>query len=159
MTSGSTTRKFEIVIVGGGLVGACMARLLVRVAGNAPGSVLLLEARLPSRPPEGDEVDLRVSAISRATERILTRCNAWTAIDSRYLSPYERMCVWDEAGRFDGQGAITFDCAELGEPNLGYIVENRRLQWALLEQARAGGVCVESGAPRAVSADASGVSV
>src|SRR5262245_38582846 len=113
--------EVQVVIVGGGLVGACMANLLVRVAGAAPDRVLLLEARLPVRPPDGADIDLRVSAVSRATERILALCGAWQALDPEILSPYERMCVWDEAGRFDGQGAITFDCAELGEPNLGYI--------------------------------------
>jgi 2-octaprenylphenol hydroxylase len=61
------------------------------------------------------------------------------------------MVVWDEAGHAGNQGSIEFDCAEVGQPNLGHIVENRRLQWALLEQARAAGA-------RIVEARVSGLS-
>jgi 2-octaprenylphenol hydroxylase len=34
---------------------------------------------------------------------------------------------------------LSFDCAEIGEPNLGFIVEGRALQWHCLQAARAAG--------------------
>jgi 2-octaprenylphenol hydroxylase len=40
------------------------------------------------------------------------------------------MHVWDAVGR----GSIHFDSADLGEPDLGHIVENRVIQLALWEQ-------------------------
>jgi 2-polyprenylphenol 6-hydroxylase len=41
------------------------------------------------------------------------------------------MRVWDAASKADDANALHFSAAETGEPNLGYIVENRRLRWAL----------------------------
>lgn len=149
----------QIVIVGGGPVGACIASLLARAPRMKADRILLVEARLPSPPPAAGEVDLRVFAISRATERILMACGAWDALDRRFVAPYERMCVWDHDSRPDGPSAIHFDSADVGEPNLGYIVENRRLQWALFQSARELGVVVENAALQGLAADAAGVTV
>ncbi|HKE45374.1 MAG TPA: FAD-dependent oxidoreductase [Steroidobacteraceae bacterium] len=137
----------DIIVLGGGMAGACAATLLARQS----RTVTLVEARLPAHAPSVESVDLRVSAISRATQRILTACGAWELIAAGPICSYERMVVWDEAGRAGDQGSIEFDCAEVGQPNLGHIVENRRLQWALLEQARAAGA-------RIVEARVSGLS-
>ena len=132
--------KTNVVILGGGMAGACLASLLARRGAVAASAITLIEARLPARPEPAATVDLRVSAISRATQRILTACGAWESIVAGPICAYERMIVWDEAGQVGEAGSIEFDCAEIGQPNLGYIVENRRLQWALLEQARIAGV-------------------
>lgn len=69
------------------------------------------------------------------------------------------MCVWDETSRPDGLGAIRFDCATLGEPDLGHIVENRRMQWALLEQVRSSGVAVVETGVKGVERRANGIEV
>ncbi len=130
----------DVVIVGGGMVGACLAALLAR-RGIVPSErIVLVESRLPPRPASDDDIDLRVSALSRASERVLHACGVWSAIGAARTCAYERMCVWDESARPDGPGAIQFDCTALGQPNLGYIVENRRIQWELLQQARIAGV-------------------
>jgi 2-octaprenylphenol hydroxylase len=47
------------------------------------------------------------------------------------------MVVWDAAGRLDGRDTLRFSAAEAGEPNLGYIAENLRVQWALHESPHA----------------------
>lgn len=135
----------DVVIVGGGMVGACLAALLARRAIVPADRIVLIESHLPSRPAGDGEMDLRVSALSRASERVLRACGAWPALSAERVCAFERMCVWDEAGRSDGEGSIQFDCANLGEPNLGYIVENRRIQWELLQQARAQGVRIVQG--------------
>jgi 2-octaprenylphenol hydroxylase len=55
------------------------------------------------------------------------------------------MCVWDESGVAEGRGSLTFDCAEIGEPNLGFIVDGRVLQDTSMRAAvAAGAVPVES---------------
>ena len=41
--------------------------------------------------------------------------------------------MWDAAGKPRGAGAIHFSASATSEPNLGHIVENRRLQWALYD--------------------------
>ena len=72
-------------------------------------------------PPE-----LRVVAISRASERILRAAGAWQLLDSGRLCPYERMRVWHETSPPTGTNALSFDAADIGEPNLGFIAENIR---------------------------------
>jgi 2-octaprenylphenol hydroxylase len=124
---------FDILIVGGGLVGSCLAALLARNDAFADLSIALLEADPLEMPPPDDDIDLRVSAVSRASQRILAEAGAWSRIEPRHLSPYREMVVWDAAGAPDGPASIRFSSAETGEPDLGHIVENRRIAWALAD--------------------------
>lgn len=117
---------FDVLVVGGGMVGAAFA-LACADLGLRIGVV---EARLPQREWPKGQVDLRVSALSRASQRMLERLGAWERILELGASPYRRMHVWDGLGA----GAITFDSADLGEPDLGHIVENRVIQLSLWEQ-------------------------
>jgi 2-octaprenylphenol hydroxylase len=122
--------NFDLLVVGGGMVGAAFA-LACAGKGLAIG---LVEARPPQRHWPRGEVDLRVSALSRASQRMLERLGAWGRIADLGASPYRRMHVWDGIGG----AAITFDSADLGQPDLGHIVENRAIQlalWERLEQA------------------------
>jgi 2-octaprenylphenol hydroxylase len=123
---------FHIVIVGGGMVGACAAALAAADPHLAELRIAVLEAHPPASPPQGD-IDLRVSAVSRASQRILAAAGAWSLIPQQSLSPYEDMVVWDATGKPRGAGAIHFSASATSEPNLGHIVENRRLQWALYD--------------------------
>lgn len=133
---------FDIVIVGAGMVGACTAALLARSQLTAAARIALVDARPPAAPAADADIDLRVSAISRATERILTACGVWDAVRRARIHPYERMTVWEGGSGPGGSGAVHFDAAELGEPNLGYIVENRWLQFQLFDAAARAGVAV-----------------
>lgn len=132
---------FDVVIVGGGPVGACAGALLAGgVAGARALSVALLEPRLPAPLPAGAPLEARVVALSRASERLLASAGAWPQIAGPRLSPYERMRIWHESVAPESDAVLVFDAADVGEPNLGYIVENRLLQWALLEAfTKAGG--------------------
>jgi 2-polyprenylphenol 6-hydroxylase len=123
---------FHIVIVGGGMVGAGAAALAAADPHLAGLRIAVLEAHPPTSPPQGD-VDLRVSAVSRASQRILTAVGAWPLVPQQSLAPYEDMIVWDAASKPRGAGAIHFSASATSEPNLGHIVENRRLQWALYD--------------------------
>jgi 2-polyprenylphenol 6-hydroxylase len=136
------SRDPDIVIVGGGIVGATLAALLLRRGSVRPDQLLLVEPWQPAAPSPGEPFDQRVSAISRASRRILEAAGAWQRLDPARVSPYECMHVWqgDEPPR--GPGALHFDAASLGEPDLGCIVENRALQAALLAACRDAGVPV-----------------
>ncbi len=116
---------YEIIIAGGGMVGAALACLL----GQAGRQVAVLEAATPQAFSVYDAFDNRVSALSRASQRLLERAGAWQAVVAKRAAPYENMQVWDATG----SGLIRFEAADLGEPDLGHIVENRVLQLALLE--------------------------
>jgi 2-octaprenylphenol hydroxylase len=131
---------FDVVIVGGGAAGACAGALLAGAGGPRPLSVALLEPRPVSMPLADEPPDARVVALSRASERVLARAGAWDMLKAARLLPYERMRVWHESVPADGADVLVFDAAEAGEPNLGYIAENRALQGALLAAfTRAGG--------------------
>ena len=120
---------FDIVIVGAGAVGTTLAAAL-RDSGLR---IALLDARAPQPFAADAELDLRVFALSRASIRILDALGAWQVIESLRASVYREMHVWDAGGR----GAIHFDCAEVNQPWLGYIVENHLIQFALLQQIEA----------------------
>lgn len=118
---------FEIIVVGGGMVGTALARAL----GQQGRQVALIEAHEPKLWHEGEDYDLRVSAINRNSQLFFERLHAWEGMSTRRVSTYRRMCVWDSAY---GENAITFDAAEIGETDLGHIIENRVIQTALSEQ-------------------------
>jgi 2-octaprenylphenol hydroxylase len=122
---------FGIVVIGGGLVGACTAALAAANPAFANLRVALIEAQPPSMPPPEQGIDLRVSAISRASQRILESVGAWSAIAPVHRSPYGDMVVWDAAGKPRGTASIQFSASTSSEPNLGHILENRRVLWAL----------------------------
>jgi len=108
--------------------------------------VALLEPHAGSLPAAGSPLDARVVAVSRASEHTLTAAGAWGAIDGPRLAPYQRMRIWHEGIAPFSADALVFDAADVGEPNLGYILENRLLQGALLASFREAGGHVEAAA-------------
>lgn len=118
---------FDVVIVGGGMVGAAVA--------SALGGCALKVAVIEHAPPEpfvsGQPHDLRVSALSIASKNILETLGAWQGVVERRLCPFRRMRVWETAGDTE------FCSDDIGHAELGYIVENRVTQLALLERMRA----------------------
>ena len=155
---------FDVIIVGAGVIGLTMAGLLVAQRLAAPARIAVIAERLaPPGPVHADGPtagwELRVFALSRASQQVLARCGAWPSAADGKLHAYERMRVWDFSGQPGGAGSVTFDCAELGEPNLGFIVEGRALHARCLEAAsRAGVVFIEAGVTGIVTGD-SGVRV
>jgi 2-octaprenylphenol hydroxylase len=117
--------RFDIIIIGGGIVGATAACAL----GEAGVQVALIEAREPVSPGK-QQADPRVFAITRASERIFRSLGVWDAIHQQGAFAFSDMEVWDAGG----DGVTHFDCADLGEPCLGHIVEPRFIQTALWQQ-------------------------
>src|SRR5690606_14380636 len=118
-------QRFDIVVAGGGMVGAACALALAREG----FSVALVERHAPRPLQPGDPAELRVVALSLASERLLRRLGAWEYMESVRTSPYTDMHVWD--ADFEG---VHFDAAEIGESFLGHIVENRLVQHALWQR-------------------------
>lgn len=116
-----TGARFDVLIVGGGMVGAALACAL----GDGRLKVGVLDNRAPTVPSQND-YDLRVSALTLASRALFENLGAWKAMQRRRVSPVEAMQVWEEKGEID------FDAAEIGEPCLSYVVENSVIHSALV---------------------------
>ena len=120
-------KKYDVLIVGGGMVGATIACAL----GGSELSVGVIELRMPEPFDHDQAHDMRVSAISLASENILRNVGAWSGLQNKRLCPYRRLKTWEvDADR----AATEFNCSDIGEDHLGHIVENRVIQLGLLEQ-------------------------
>lgn len=119
---------YDVVIVGGGMVGATLACAL----GDTPLRVALVEAHSEQPQWSAAEYALRVSAITRASQNIFEVLGIWPAIEKRRACAFRDMHVWDATG----QGEIHFDSAELGESHLGHIIENDVIVLALYERLK-----------------------
>lgn len=122
----AASQTWDVIIVGGGMVGAALALGL----GQQKFNVLLLERQHPNldwNPESG--YGARVSALTRASENILKNLGAWPGIEKRRYHPFGAMHVWDEVTPTE----VHFSAADMGEPNLGYTVENSIVQAAIWE--------------------------
>lgn len=118
--------RYDVVVIGAGMVGAAFACAL-RGSGLR---LAVVESRAPSMDWPSDSVDLRVSAISAASQQTFAALGTWDRMAALGVSPFREMYVWDAAGA----GAIHFDSADIAESRLGHIVENRVIQRALYER-------------------------
>lgn len=119
--------KFDVVIVGGGMVGAAVACSL----GGSLLKVAVIENSPPAPYAPEQPHDMRVSALSIASKNILETVGAWEGVVNRRFCPFRRMRVWETAGDTE------FCSDDINYPELGYIVENRVTQLALLERLQA----------------------
>lgn len=113
----STDRQYDIVIAGGGMIGASLALALsplgLRVA------VVEAVARGETRQPSFDD---RSTALSRSTQRMFEAMGLWDDVIPA-ATPIRRIHVSDR-GRF---GFSHIDAAQQGVDALGYVVINRVL--------------------------------
>jgi 2-octaprenyl-3-methyl-6-methoxy-1,4-benzoquinol hydroxylase len=116
---------FEIIIVGGGMVGAATALGLARQGRQ----VALIERQVPQSFSSSQPMDLRVSAISHASVALLSDLGAWTDIEAMRVCPYRRLETWEAE-----DSRVCFSAEQLDLPQLGYMVENRLIQLGLWQQ-------------------------
>ena len=123
----------DVLIVGGGLVGAGLACLIATSTRGSALRILVLDAQRPALlNTDKDPADMRVSAISRCSQDILSAADVWHGLAEKRLAPYRDMRVWDASGSADDANALHFSAADIGEPNLGHIIENRHIQNVLI---------------------------
>lgn len=121
--------NYDVIVAGAGMVGACaalsFARKGFRVALVEPSSSI---KKAGNSDTNADAVyDLRLSAISPTSQKVLNDLGVWSAIDQNRVCDYEKMFIWHA----NGNAAIDFDCAQLASQSLGAIVENNQILAAL----------------------------
>lgn len=118
-------QSVDIAIIGGGMVGLTVAAALE----NSGLRIAVIESQLPEE-ELASLPDIRVSAISRASENILNNVGAWQGVLSSRAAPYTSMRVWEQ----DSFAKIEFEAEDIAQHNLGHIVENRVIQLSLLDK-------------------------
>ena len=124
-----------VVIAGAGVVGLAVAALLATGRCADRVRVHVLDAR-PIPRWRAESMDLRVYALSRASQQLFEHLHAWERVMAARAAAYRRMRVFQGAEPH-GHGALEFDSAEIGEPDLGHIVEDSLLRTVLADAVAA----------------------
>ena len=114
---------FDVVVVGGGLVGASLA-LALRASGL---KLAVVEAQPPQPLADAADWDSRIYAISPGSAAFLEGCGAWSELDRARVSRVEEMHIFGD----DARSELDFSAYDAGLRELAFIVENRQLQHAL----------------------------
>lgn len=130
-----SAREFDVIVVGAGLVGSLFALLLVQDVAARGLRVAVIDSERGSLPAPDAPFDLRVSALTRASEALIARAGCGEALAAQRHCRYTDMRVWDA----DGTGDVHFTAREVGESHLGTLVENRILQALFADRLFAGG--------------------
>ncbi len=123
----------DIVIAGGGMVGASLALQLAAVLPEDLGICLVEGFPFPEavpghRPDYHPAFDARSTALSYSSKLIYERLGIWGDL-SEWLCPIESIHV-SSRGRF---GSTLMQASEHDWPALGYVVENAWLGNALVQ--------------------------
>jgi 2-octaprenyl-3-methyl-6-methoxy-1,4-benzoquinol hydroxylase len=119
--------QFDAIVCGGGMVGAAAALGLAQQGFD----ILMIEAGdAPSFSLEENR-DLRISALSQGSVQLLETLGVWSAITAQRACPFYELSAWE-----DSNNSLTFTSKEINQPQLGFMVENRLIQWALWEKLK-----------------------
>jgi len=127
-------RRYNIVVVGGGVTGLMAATLLAKGAHRDVLDITLVDAATRPVFSPDDDVSLRVSAIATGTAELFASVGAWEYTAATRVGPYTSMRIWDEDDTPENTSALRFDADEFAISQLGFIVENVLLQDVLLYQ-------------------------
>lgn len=139
----NTQYDFDVIILGGGLVGATLALALHRQGKK----ILIIE----KKPPQTDLLslsqswDARIYAISPTNQQLLNSLSVWP---EERVQKVRHMEVYG-----DSNGCVSFDASSVNVPCLNSMVENRYLLaklWLALEEE---GVAIITSCPQSVITD------
>jgi len=119
--------KNNVIVVGGGMVGAAMAIKLAQ-----QGKAVRVIEKHPIDAPQvlnSDDVDIRVSAINRFSEKLLDQLGAMPLLRANRLAPYEQLETFER-----GNDHLLFDCHAINTTHLGHLIENKLIQASLWQQ-------------------------
>lgn len=127
-------QQFDVIIIGGGMVGSTLACGLAMQQRR----VALIDPMTPEPFEPDAEPDLRLSAFSLGSEQLLKNLQAWPLIQAMRLTPYVGLQTWEQ-----GQAAkLQFSSEQINQERLGSMIENRIVQLALRQRCQTLGVSV-----------------
>lgn len=129
-TTQESSSNYDIVIVGGGMVGISLALLLAEQ--HHPWKVLLLEAQAYQQSDKAEyrpSFDARSTALSWSSRKIFEAAGLWPALQSQ-ASKIKKIHVSDRGH----MGLTRIDAQEAGVEALGYVLENSWIGSVLLEK-------------------------
>ena len=119
--------RFEVVIIGGGIIGLSTA---LGLSSNNIKVAVIEKEKLPSSKINSQLYEGRVSALNNSSKMILSSLNIWDDITKVRYSNYNEIQLFDKTTKshtfFKGQ--------DYGLKNLGSIIENRVLTSVLLKK-------------------------
>lgn len=125
---GAEMQTKDVIIVGGGMVGSALALALDR--SGMQTALIEQRALQPCAFSINDPWHPRVSALTEVSIRLLKYLKTWEQWIVQRVCPYTHMSVWDG----EGTGKVEFNAKTLPQKNLGYIVENKVIRNALLQE-------------------------
>lgn len=115
--------NYDLVVVGGGMVGASFACAIAKAINSEDLSILVVEAIAPSaRPADHLSFDARSTALSFGSSKIFDAMGLWDQLRN-VVSAIKEIQVSDR-GRF---GSTVLSHEEHGVDALGYVIENKSL--------------------------------
>lgn len=131
----TTETDYDVVIVGGGMVGASLAVALVDTFARENFRVLVVEGFALKGDGSLDEYqpsfDARATALSYGSKAIYEQLSLWPLL-SQHATAIQTIHVSDQ-GRY---GSVEMDCEKEQLEALGYVCDNRWLGSVLLEKMR-----------------------
>lgn len=115
---------YDVVIVGGGMVGATQAVALAKQNKR----VLVIEKRIPV-PEDLLAPPLRVSAINLASEQYLSQLDIWPHISPESKCMFDQLATWEK-----GTKPLVFAANDINTTHLGHLIKNESLQLAAFLQ-------------------------
>lgn len=116
-------QRFDIIVVGGGLVGCCLAYALK----DLPLRIGIIEARSPDT--INANTDRRAIALTYGSQRYLEKLGLWIGLASAAM-PIQQVHVSDR-GHF---GMTRFNAQDMHIPALGYVIPFNTLQRHFLQR-------------------------
>lgn len=126
MTKDSDLKQqfYDVVIVGGGMVGAAQAVALAKQHKR----VLVIEKAIPDATVL-QQTPLRVSAINLASEKYLSELGIWPHINQSSRCMFNQLATWEQRHK-----PLVFSAEDIGTEHLGHLIKNEALQLAAFDE-------------------------